>query len=162
MDPTDGGRVRSGTGGLYYRQEDSGGGVLKVDAFATRSLFDLYSNFTFFLNDPVHGDAIQQHDSRLIEGANAQYERPHKIAGRSGAAHRGRQLPRQPDQRRACIRARIACPPASPRATTQVVTNGAAFAQESVTLLGGRMVARRGHPARRVPLRRGGPRREWR
>ena len=81
VDPFDGGRVRGGTAGGYFRQEDEHGGVLKVDGFATRSLFDLYSNFTFFLNDPVRGDGIQQHDSRLVEGTNAQYVRPHKVFG---------------------------------------------------------------------------------
>ena len=35
----------------------------------------------FFLNDPINGDGIQQHDSRLQQGANAQYLRPFKIAG---------------------------------------------------------------------------------
>ena len=77
IDPNDGGRVRSGTAALYYRQDGARGETFKVDGFVGRSLFDLYSNFTFFLNDPVHGDAIQQHDSRLQEGANAQYTRPH-------------------------------------------------------------------------------------
>src|SRR5438445_755692 len=46
-----------------------------------RSLFDLYSNFTFYLSDPVHGDAFQQHDSRLQQGANTQYLHPHKLLG---------------------------------------------------------------------------------
>ncbi|MFH1738233.1 MAG: hypothetical protein ABIH23_04450 [bacterium] len=32
--------------------------------------YDLFANFTFFLNDLVNGDAFQQHDSRLVEGAN--------------------------------------------------------------------------------------------
>jgi outer membrane receptor protein involved in Fe transport len=42
-------------------------------------LFDLFSNFTFFLNDPVHGDAFQQHDSRLQEGANGQYQHFYRL-----------------------------------------------------------------------------------
>jgi len=41
----------------------------------------LYSNFTFYLNDPVHGDEIQQHDSRLQQGVNAQYLHPYKLFG---------------------------------------------------------------------------------
>jgi outer membrane receptor protein involved in Fe transport len=53
--------------------------MLKVDGFVSRSLFDLWSNFTFYLNDPVHGDEIQQHDSRLQEGLNAQYLHIHKL-----------------------------------------------------------------------------------
>jgi len=79
IDPTDGGRVRSGTGALYYRQDGAKGDTFKVDGFVGRSLFDLYSNFTFLLNDAIAGDAIQQHDSRLQQGANAQYQRPHKF-----------------------------------------------------------------------------------
>jgi len=47
--------------------------------FSGRSLFDLYSNLTFFLNDPVHRDAFQQHDSRLQQGANVQYTHVHKV-----------------------------------------------------------------------------------
>lgn len=76
IDPDNGGRVRSGTAGVYYRRELSGGGLFKVDGFLTRSLFDLWSNFTFFLADPEFGDEIQQHDSRLQQGANVQLVRP--------------------------------------------------------------------------------------
>jgi outer membrane receptor protein involved in Fe transport len=81
LDPDNGGRVRGGTAGVYYRREFEDGGVFKVDGFLTRSLFDLWSNFTFFLNDEEFGDEIQQHDSRLQQGANAQYVRPHTING---------------------------------------------------------------------------------
>src|SRR5262249_9662842 len=49
--------------------------------FVSRSLFDLYSNFTLFLNDPLHGDGIQQHDSRYQEGFNTQYLHPHRLWG---------------------------------------------------------------------------------
>ncbi|HKX26580.1 MAG TPA: TonB-dependent receptor, partial [Blastocatellia bacterium] len=65
LDPDSGGRVRLGTTGIYYRKEWASGDNLKLDGFLGRSLFDLYSNFTFFLNDEVNGDGIQQHDSRL-------------------------------------------------------------------------------------------------
>jgi outer membrane receptor protein involved in Fe transport len=81
VDPFDGGRVRLGTFGTYDKRELSNGDILKVDGFLGRSLFDLYSNFTFFLKDPVHGDEIQQHDSRLQQGLNAQYLHPYKLFG---------------------------------------------------------------------------------
>src|SRR5262249_14452403 len=81
LDPTQGGRVKLGTLSAYYSKEYTNGGVLKFDGFLGRSLFDLYSNFTYYAVNPVTGDAIQQHDSRLQEGLNAQYTRPHKIAG---------------------------------------------------------------------------------
>jgi hypothetical protein len=34
-----------------------------------------------FLADPIYGDEIQQHDSRLQEGANVQYLQPYKFFG---------------------------------------------------------------------------------
>jgi hypothetical protein len=79
IDPTDGGKVTLGTLGAYYSREFADSDNLKVNGFIGRSLFDLYSNFTFFLNDPVYGDGIQQHDSRLQEGANAQYMHVHHL-----------------------------------------------------------------------------------
>jgi outer membrane receptor protein involved in Fe transport len=82
IDPDNGGRVRSGTFSAYYKKESGDGSVFKLDGFVARSLFDLYSNFTFFLNDGARGDEIQQHDSRLQEGANAQYLRSYKFLGR--------------------------------------------------------------------------------
>lgn len=81
IDPENGGRVRLGTFGVYYRKEFKSGAMFKADAFVGRSLFDLFSNFTFFLADPVYGDEIQQHDSRLQQGANAQFLRPYKFFG---------------------------------------------------------------------------------
>jgi len=83
IDPFDGGRVRLGTLSTYYKRDLANGDILKIDGFLGRSLFDLYSNFTFFLKDPMNGDEIQQHDSRLQEGVNAQYLHPYKLFGHS-------------------------------------------------------------------------------
>jgi outer membrane receptor protein involved in Fe transport len=82
IDPFNGGRVRTGVLSAYYRKEWADGRTLKADAFLARSLFDLYSNFTFFLGDEERGDEIQQHDSRLQEGANLQILQPYKFFGR--------------------------------------------------------------------------------
>ncbi|HEY0459759.1 MAG TPA: TonB-dependent receptor [Pyrinomonadaceae bacterium] len=84
IDADGGGKIRLGTASGYYRKEFKSGALVKADAFAGRSLFDLFSNFTFFLNDPVNGDEIDQHDSRLQEGGNVQYLQPYKFFG-SGA-----------------------------------------------------------------------------
>jgi outer membrane receptor protein involved in Fe transport len=81
VDPFDGGRIRLGTLGAYYKRESASGDIFKLDGFVARSLFDLYSNFTFFLSDPVNGDEIQQHDSRLQQGVNAQYLHPYRLFG---------------------------------------------------------------------------------
>ncbi|MDX2041365.1 MAG: TonB-dependent receptor [Acidobacteriota bacterium] len=82
VDPDNGGRVRTGVVSTYFRRETKKGGVFKVDGFVARSLFDLYSNFTFFLNDETNGDEIIQHDSRLQQGVNAQWLQPYKLFGK--------------------------------------------------------------------------------
>jgi outer membrane receptor protein involved in Fe transport len=81
IDADGGGKIRLGTASVYYRKEFKTGAIMKADAFLGRSLFDLFSNFTFFLNDPVNGDEIDQHDSRLQEGGNVQYLQPYKFFG---------------------------------------------------------------------------------
>ncbi len=81
IDPTTGGRIRTGVFGAYYRKEWENGSIFKADGFVTRSLFDLFSNFTLFETDQVNGDGIQQHDSRLQLGGNAQYLRPYHLFG---------------------------------------------------------------------------------
>ena len=82
IDPFNGGKNQQGIIGAYYRKEFESGQTFKVDGFLRRSLFDLTSNFTFFLLDPVYGDQILQHDSRLEEGVNSQYLLPYKLFGR--------------------------------------------------------------------------------
>lgn len=81
IDTDNGGRVRNGTVGVYYRKEFKSGMTIKADGFAGRSLFDLFSNFTFFLTDPIYGDEIQQHDSRLQLGGNFQFLSPYRFFG---------------------------------------------------------------------------------
>jgi outer membrane receptor protein involved in Fe transport len=72
MDPSDGGHVRSGTASVHFKDDVSAATTLRADGWAGRSLFDLFSNFTFYLNDPKRGDGLQQHDSRLQEGGTVQ------------------------------------------------------------------------------------------
>lgn len=79
IDPENGGRIKTGIFGAYYKNEFKDGSIFKLDGSVSRSLFDLFSNFTFFLNDEVNGDEVQQHDSRLQEAMNVQYLRPFKL-----------------------------------------------------------------------------------
>ncbi len=138
LDPGDGGRVRTGTVGLYYRADTAGGGVWKLDGFMSRSLFDLYSNFTFFLNDPVNGDGIQQHDSRLQEGANLQYTQPHTWAGASGMLTAGGNF--HANQINVGMYPRINRTPLGITLRAHAaVTNGAGYVQEVFSLLNNRL-----------------------
>jgi hypothetical protein len=39
---------------------------LRANAFYSKYDFELYSNFTFFLEDPINGDQIRQKENRSI------------------------------------------------------------------------------------------------
>jgi hypothetical protein len=45
---------------------------LKANAFYSKYDFELYSNFTFFLEDPINGDQIRQKENRSIYGMNTE------------------------------------------------------------------------------------------
>jgi hypothetical protein len=47
---------------------------MKTSAYLSKYDFELFSNFTFFLEDPVNGDQIQQKEDRTIIGAQSEYE----------------------------------------------------------------------------------------
>jgi hypothetical protein len=139
LDHSNGGRVRQATSSAYWRREGTRGDVLKLDGFVTRSLFDLYSNFTFFLNHPEVGDGIQQHDSRLQQGFNANYTRPHEFSGHwqglltTGANFHDNEINvglYQQEQR---------IPYETTLKANAHVTNGAGYMQETVSGFSGRL-----------------------
>jgi hypothetical protein len=69
IDPTDGGEAKrfSLSGVWRSTQADS---ASKVNAYVIRNQLDLWSNFTYFMIDPVHGDQVAQPDRRVTSGAN--------------------------------------------------------------------------------------------
>jgi outer membrane receptor protein involved in Fe transport len=138
IDPDNGGRVRSGTLGAYYRGESQSGGIFKLDAFLSRSLFDLYSNFTFFLNDEINGDEVQQHDSRLQEGVNAQYLRPFSLKGHRATFVAGANL--HVNQINVGLNNSVGRAPLSVATKAHAdVTNAAGYVQQGLDLLSGRL-----------------------
>ncbi|MDI5889257.1 TonB-dependent receptor [Flavobacterium yafengii] len=52
---------------------------LKANAFYSNYQFELYSNFTFFLEDPINGDQIKQKENRDIYGINAELNKKTKL-----------------------------------------------------------------------------------
>lgn len=139
LDPGEGGRIRQATMAGYYRHEQTNGAVWKLDGFVGRSLFDLYSNFTFFLNDPENGDAIQQHDSRLQQGANGQYLRPHRVGSSFSTFTAGGNF--HDNQINVALYPRIGRTPLGVTTRSNArVTNGAGYAQESLALLHGKLM----------------------
>ncbi|MBX6420100.1 MAG: TonB-dependent receptor [Nevskia sp.] len=73
IDCTDGGRsYRYGlTGDL---QRPLGSGIFAASAYAYRYHLNLYSDFTYFLEDPANGDQFEQYDSRNVYGGRAAYD----------------------------------------------------------------------------------------
>ena len=139
IDPSDGGRVKLGTLSAYYSKSFANGDTFKADGFIGRSLFDLFSNFTFYLIDPVHGDAFQQHDSRLQEGSNVQYVHPHKIGGVTASFESG--LNFHDNQINVGLYPRIGRDPIG--VTTRAhahVTNEAGYVQETLSFWTGRLI----------------------
>ncbi|MBI1357247.1 MAG: TonB-dependent receptor plug domain-containing protein [Acidobacteria bacterium] len=134
----DGGNIRQGRIGGYFRRDLEAGAVLKLDGFVERSLFDLYSNFTFYLNDPVRGDGIQQHDSRLSQGGNAQYLRPHFFKGHSGILTVGGSV--LSSQNLVELRQSVLRDPISLTTSAHAaVTNGGGYIQEQIDVWNGRV-----------------------
>ena len=68
----------------------NGDNPLTALAYANYYKFKLISNFTYFLDDPVHGDEFEQRDSRFVVGGPDRQATgiPPRDAG--GAAHRCR------------------------------------------------------------------------
>jgi hypothetical protein len=145
IDPNDGGRVKLGTFSTYYSQSFANGDTFKVDGFVGRSLFDLYSNFTFFLRDPVNGDAFQQHDSRLQEGSNVQYLHVHKIFGATASLVTGANFhDNQINVGLYLISLSLGDGRVPLGVTTRAnahVTNEAGYAQETLSFFNGRVIA---------------------
>jgi hypothetical protein len=138
IDPDGGGKVRSATAAAYYRREWKSGDTFKVDGFLSRSLFDLYSNFTFFLNDEVNGDEIQQHDSRLQQGVNAQWLHPHKLFGSNSLLSVGGNL--HDNQINVGLYNTIARNPINTSTSAHAhVTNAAGYAQQAIDFLHGHL-----------------------
>lgn len=67
IDPTDGGNTYRYSLAADWRQ-GSGTSLTRASAYALRYGLHLFSNFTFFLDDPVHGDQFEQLDDRTVTG----------------------------------------------------------------------------------------------
>jgi len=83
-----------------------------VQAYVSRYDFRLYSNFTFWLNDSINGDMIEQTDHRTLYGINTRYSirktlgsiRTHtKVGGSYRGDHIDLSLWKSPDRIRSLV-----------------------------------------------------------
>ncbi|MGG9962539.1 TonB-dependent receptor [Ferruginibacter sp. SUN106] len=68
IDPSEGGNTERYNANLTVTHQFKNGATLDNQVFLNRYAFNLYSNFSFFLNDPVNGDEINQAETRNIFG----------------------------------------------------------------------------------------------
>ena len=79
LDPTDGGEAsRFSLSSRFANSNDYG--VTRVEASAIRSTLTLFNNFTYLLDDPVHGDQFSQTDRRTV----LSFHGNHTFKGRLG------------------------------------------------------------------------------
>ena len=81
VDQTDGGQSSRYSLSSGWRQT-SGSTSTQVNAYVVRSRLDLFSNFTYNMDDPVDGDQFFQPDRRTTVGANASHSWASTLFGR--------------------------------------------------------------------------------
>ena len=65
---------------LIYNYADANQ-TFNAQTWASWYKFQLWSNFTLFLNDPINGDGIEQNDKRFLIGNNINYRRNYNLWG---------------------------------------------------------------------------------
>ncbi|MCU6433988.1 TonB-dependent receptor [Undibacterium sp. Jales W-56] len=91
IDPTDGGSAhRYSLSGAWQKTTDTT--ATKINAYLVSSQLDLYSNFTYFLDNPVNGDQFNQPDKRITTAINASHSWKTPLMGRPSENTIGMQI----------------------------------------------------------------------
>lgn len=77
VDDTEGGNTSRTNFNVAINKSIDANTFLKANTFYSNYQFELYSNFTFFLEDPINGDQIRQKENRNIYGINAELNNKH-------------------------------------------------------------------------------------
>ncbi len=81
IDDTEGGETSRSNVSLTFLKNLGERTFFKNQVYLVKYDFELYSNFTFFLNDPVNGDQIRQKEDRTIIGYNGSWNREITFGG---------------------------------------------------------------------------------
>ena len=88
LDPTDGGNsVRDVLTGEWHQHGEAG--YTNVSAYAQHYKLKLWSNFTYFEADPVHGDQFEQQEARNTVGGQARHGWQHSLFGNDSTTEVG-------------------------------------------------------------------------
>ncbi len=80
IDPTDGGNTQRYSLSGSWRHLGSNS-VQDVQLFGIYSDLSLFSNFAYFLDDPIHGDQFNQRERRVVLGGGATHTQPGQALG---------------------------------------------------------------------------------
>lgn len=114
IDNLEGGTTQRNNFNLSYNTQVDGG-EFETQVYTSTYRFKLFSNFTFFAEDSINGDMIEQTDNRIVRGINSRYTVAHKLGNMNnkftiGASFRaddiGNQLWYAPKRTRTTARAR--------------------------------------------------------
>ncbi len=89
IDDTEGGTTSRTNVLVNYDKIINNNTSIKSKVFLSQYDFELYSNFTFFLEDPINGDQIRQKESRLIYGLSSEYNRTFSKGNLNGSWQAG-------------------------------------------------------------------------
>lgn len=78
IDDTEGGNTSRTNAVFNYNKTLSENETLKSKLFYNTYDFELFSNFTFYLDDPINGDQIKQKETRNIFGLTSDYKQDFK------------------------------------------------------------------------------------
>lgn len=92
IDANEGGKTSRYNFNANLKSYLKNGAKLSNQIFYTKYQFELYSNFTFFLNDPINGDQIRQKEDRNLYGFNSTYEKSVNLFGLKSDTYAGVQL----------------------------------------------------------------------
>ena len=92
IDDTEGGETSRTNFNIQFTKYLSDHSSVKTQAFYSLYDFELYSNFTFALEDPINGDQIRQKESREIIGLNSSFQYEFDAASVNGLFSGGIQM----------------------------------------------------------------------
>ena len=75
IDNTEGGKTSRHNATIELQTKLTNSGILHNQFYYSKYKFELYSNFTFYKEDPINGDQIRQKESRNIVGYNGSYQK---------------------------------------------------------------------------------------
>jgi outer membrane receptor protein involved in Fe transport len=79
VDPTEGGETSRTNFNAQFVTVTPSNYVIKNQVFYSNYNFELYSNFTFFLEDSINGDQIRQKEKRNLFGYNGSISKQHYL-----------------------------------------------------------------------------------